>query len=250
MPNPQLQGWFAASVAKADSRSGENEDATAADPKRVRFALADGATEGWQSGVWANYLAQAYIEQPPCPADFTEWLAKLRNGWKPPAPPREVWYTEVKQEQGSFATLLGLELRRSSDSYGLVWKAVAVGDSCLFVVRGESFDVVFPLTSADEFDNQPPLVPSSVEQTCPEPEWLAGRSEPGDLFLLTTDAVARCILQSGSSSASPIVRTARQSVTSGRAGPMVELLGKLRSKLKDDASVIAIQVAAEVGSTT
>src|SRR5207248_5077873 len=131
--------------------------------------LADGASESWQSGVWANYLAHAYIKQPPNPADFSDWLTGNRAAWEPPAPKNEVWYTDVKQEQGSFATLLGLEFRRSSDSQGLVWKAMAIGDSCLFLLRKDTFDVVFPLGSVAEFGNQPPLVPSSPEQECPEP---------------------------------------------------------------------------------
>ena len=184
-------------MPKVGSRAGENEDATAAGSEFV-FAShwSVGATEGWQSGVLANYLAQAYIQQPPSPADFSEWLALARAEWTPPAPSNEVWYTEVKQEQGSYATLLGLEFRRSSDSQGLVWKSVAVGDSCLFLLRRDAFDVVFPFSTVAEFGNQPPLVPSSLDKTCPEPEWLAGRTEPGDLFLLATDAVARFILRS------------------------------------------------------
>src|SRR5436305_1650294 len=107
MPNAHLQGWFAASVPKPGSRAEENEDATAADAKRVRFAIADGATEGWQSRAWANHLASAFIRHPPGPADFPKWLEKIRRNWKPQASGNEAWYASVKQEQGSFATLLG-----------------------------------------------------------------------------------------------------------------------------------------------
>ncbi|HEY3788986.1 MAG TPA: protein phosphatase 2C domain-containing protein [Urbifossiella sp.] len=243
MPIPHLQGWFSASVPKAGNRGAENEDAVAADIKRVRFALADGATEGWQSRTWANHLAQAYIRKPPGPPDFHQWLADLRKSWTPPAPKSEHWYAEAKQEQGSFATILGLEFRRATDSSGLIWKAVAVGDTCLFVVRGNTCEP-FPINSADEFGNQPPLVPSSTDRDCPDPEWLAGWAEPGDLFLLATDAVARFILQSQEPrEASPIVQAAKLGVASGMSKPMVDLLGKLRTQLNDDASVIAVRVA-------
>src|SRR5207248_4465942 len=140
--------------------------------------------------------------------------------------------------------LLGLEFRLGSDPPALVWKAVAVGDSCLFVLRRDKFDVVFPLSSAVEFGNHPPLVPSSPDRDCPEPEWLAGWAEPGDLFLLATDAVARFLLDSaGSLGENPLIVTARAAVASGKPAPMVEFLGGVRKQLNDDASVIAIRVA-------
>ena len=240
MPNPYLQGWVAASVPKAGSIAQENEDATAADSKRVRFALADGATEGWQSGGWAQHLAKSYIAKPPGPANFQEWLASVRKNWTPRASTNEAWYAEVKAEQGSFATLLGLEFRLGSDPPGLVWKAVAVGDSCLFVVRRGKLELAFPVDSAAAFGNQPPLVASGRERTCPEPEWLAGWSEPGDLFLLATDAVAKFLLESGMNR---IAVTAEKAIASGTATPLVELLEELRARLNDDASIIAIRVA-------
>jgi hypothetical protein len=244
MPNAHLQGWFAASVPKAGSRAAENEDATAADLKRVRFAVADGATEGWQSRPWAQHLAGAFVRRPPGPADFPKWLAKVRRDWKPKTPKNEAWYASVKQEQGSFATLLGLEFRRSTDSSGLVWKAVAVGDSCLFILRGDRFEVAFPVSSAAAFGTSPPLVPSSQERECPEPEWLAGWAEPGDLFLLATDAVARLLLDYQMPPRGiPLVAAALQAVTSGSGKPVVQLLGELQTELKDDASMLAVRVA-------
>jgi hypothetical protein len=240
MPNPHLQGWFAVTVPKAGSAAAENEDAVGGDVKRVRFAISDGASEGWQSRGWANHLVQAYLAQPPAPPEFDRWLAAVRKKWQPPEPRSDAWYAEVKQEQGSFATLLGLEFRAATDPPGLVWKAVAVGDSCLFQVRGD----VFPLTSVEQFGNHPPLVPSSTDQPCPEPEWLAGWTEPGDLFVMATDAVARFILSFDKPFAeNPVLRAARDGVASGASTAMVQLLNEMRATLNDDASVLAVRVA-------
>jgi serine/threonine protein phosphatase PrpC len=244
MTTPRLQGWIAASVAKPGSRTAENEDATAADPKRVRFAVADGATEGWQSGGWAAHLASAYIRRPPSPADFDDWLAVARREWTPPATRGAVWYTEVKTEQGSFATLLGLEFRQAQSPPGLAWKAVAVGDSCLLILRKGRFEVTFPISSVTEFGNTPPLVPSSPERKCPAPEWLAGRAEPGDLFLLVTDAVARSILASDTKPGEdPITRAVQSAVTSGKPQPVTKVLHELQGTLNDDATVVAVRVS-------
>ena len=242
MPNPHIQGWIAASLTKAGGRAEENEDAALGDDNRARFAIADGASEAWQSGSWARHLTRAYVERPPGPADMSKWLAVVRKKWKPPAAQQESWYAEVKSEQGSFATLLGLEFRQASDPPGLVWKTAAVGDSCLFVVRKGTFDVTFPLTSVDGFGNRPPLVPSAVDQECPEAEWLAGWSEPGDLFLLATDAVARMLLESGNAK-HPLIQAAEQAVVANVSAPILDVLTPLRSRLNDDATLLAVKVA-------
>ena len=86
-----------------------------------------------------------------------------------------------------------------------------------------------PLGSAAAFGNHPPLVPSSTDRDCPEPEWLAGWSEPGDLFLLATDAVARFLLEGQDPLGKhPLIEAARAAVASGKAAPMVEFLGGVR----------------------
>src|SRR5262245_25591140 len=125
--------WISETLSKSGHRPEENEDAIASAPEKSRFAIADGATEGWESGAWAAHLAHAYIRRPPSPADFPQWLAASRTAWRPRTTSGQAaWYAAEKQEQGSFATLVGLELRPAAgddDSWG--WKAVAVGDSCL-----------------------------------------------------------------------------------------------------------------------
>ena len=47
------------------------------------------------------------------------------------------------------------------DSRPLSWQAVAVGDSCLFVVRGGRLYSSFPLEDTAQFDNSPALVCSN-----------------------------------------------------------------------------------------
>ena len=194
-PHSSRAEWIAATVTKSGNHSDENEDAAAAESNGRRFAVSDGATEGWESGRWAAHLVAAFIARTPTPANFAEWLTETRANWIPADAAESVpWYATVKQEQGSFATLLGLELLHTKWANEWTWKAVAVGDSCLVHVRGGEVKAAFPLTSSGAFGNQPPLVPSASDGECPEPEWLAGRAEPGDLFLLATDAAAARLL--------------------------------------------------------
>ena len=73
------------------------------------------------------------------------------------------------------------------------WRAVALGDSCLVQRRGGEVLNAFPLSSHDEFNSTPPLVPSSGGQREAALARLVereGRAEPGDTFLLMTDALS------------------------------------------------------------
>jgi hypothetical protein len=233
--------WVTATLPKAGLRPEENEDAVAADAAKMRFAVADGASEGWQSRAWASRLAGGFLHHPPTPADFARWLAAARK-WSPPAA-AGTWYAEAKSEQGSFATLLGLELRRPADGAGLAWRAIAVGDSCLLVVRDGRVETAFPVSSADGFGNRTPLIPSSSAAACPWPQWMAGRAAPGDLMLLATDAVARHLLGLGDARAwEPVLAAVTQSLASASSDLVLQLLLGLQPTLNDDASVVAIRI--------
>jgi hypothetical protein len=242
--------WIVATVPKRGNRVEENEDATAAAPDALRFAVADGATEGWESGPWAARLVAAYIDQPPAPDTFTEWLTSAR-AWAPPESPGPVpWYAEEKREQGSFATLLGLELRRSQHLPGWLWRVVAVGDSCALHVRDEKLIGAVPLSAPEQFGNRPKLVPSAA-RACPEPGWFAGRAEDGDLILLATDAAAARLLAlarpPAAGAARPPAAGAALALAAVRCAlkdcnpePLAEWCRTVQDTTNDDVSVLAI----------
>ncbi len=228
--------WVAATVPKRGHRADENEDALAADG--LRFAVADGATEGWESGRWAARLAAAYAAGPPTPADFPAWLAAARD-WAPPAADPEPWYVAEKREEGSFATLLGLELRRSRKTPGWAWRAVAVGDSCLLHTRGGELVLAVPLATPAAFGNRPRLVPSSTDLRCPAPEWIAGRAEPGDVLLLATDAAAARLLSPGELAVG--LAAVRAALATRAAGPLEAWCRTVQDATNDDITVLAVR---------
>jgi hypothetical protein len=153
------------------------------------------------------------------------------------------WFAEDKARAGAFSSLLGLAFvdnRRSeastpraqraiapsveasdtitaesqsqsasdgSDSgASLSWHALAVGDSCLFQVRNCGLLKSFPLDRSEQFGNHPLLVSSNPvknQQVWSELSYEEGGVEPGDIFLLATDALAHWFLREGEKGEQP-----------------------------------------------
>src|SRR5947209_17840999 len=122
-------------------RPDECQDASAADPVRGRFAVADGATESVYAGEWARLLVDAFVGGEAAPF-WPTWLPPVQARWEEAirpaagAPPRPWYMEEALSRGGAFATFLGLALEPNADGPALwKWEAHAVGDSCLFLVR-------------------------------------------------------------------------------------------------------------------
>ena len=171
----------------------------------ARLAVCDGASESAFAQLWAATLAQQFVARPPDLArldyrGLTQWLAPAQQQWYERVPWERVkWHGKAKAERGAFATLLGLQFSvvpgRSS---GLFWQAVAVGDSCLFLIRDDRLALSFPMAGAAEFGNTPPLVGSVVAANSGLPRQLpkvSGQCAPGDIFLLATDALSEWLLR-------------------------------------------------------
>jgi hypothetical protein len=81
-----------------------------------------------------------------------------------------------------------------------------VGDSALFQVRGETLRVAFPVERAADFGSRPALLSSRPERNqrlWEQVQTVAGTAQPGDLFLLATDALAQWILARVEAGAEP-----------------------------------------------
>lgn len=177
-------------------RAEENEDA-AAGPRAlrgaVRAAVADGATESAFAGVWAGALAEAWVRHGRTAGALEAARAGLAEHVAARAPSL-AWYAAAKTEEGAFATLLGLEIRQDGG-----WRAEAVGDACLFLLREGGTLLAWPIADPEAFSNRPALLGSRTG--APEAEEAAGRWERGDRFLLATDALAAHLLRHGPAAA-------------------------------------------------
>src|SRR5262249_33023766 len=74
------------------------------------------------------------------------------------------------------------------------WRALAVGDCCLFRTRRGRLLRAFPLRASADFGNQPPLLGSRPAEAELAPKRARGRWRPGDRFLLMTDALGQWFL--------------------------------------------------------
>jgi hypothetical protein len=192
-------------LARDGNTAEEYEDAVAADEGRGRFAVADGATESSFASDWARSLVDSFVQGPDDPdlVTWETWLPPLQKGWHEEVGRRPLpWYAEAKREQGAFATFLGLVVEQAAGG----WRAIAVGDSCLFQVRRGRLVLAWPVDRAADFGSGPCLVGSRSS-----PEEIAGKKqkqehgnwEAGDRIWLMTDALARWFLGQHEADARP-----------------------------------------------
>lgn len=181
--------WRAFWVAKQGHRQDEYEDAFAACADVGRFALADGASETAFAATWARLLVESFVAQP---GAWSAWLPVARERWQQECACDDLpWYLEQKLAQGAAATLLGISFTGRAR-----WRAAAVGDTCLFHLRGERLQRAFPLRRSDEFGNQPDLLMSLLQPSTRCKRYsVAGTWAAGDVVLLATDALAQALLR-------------------------------------------------------
>jgi hypothetical protein len=159
------------------------------------MAVADGATETSFAALWAKLLVRSYGKYGPPLDPLDSDLTRIRAIWRKCVHRRPLpWYAEAKAEMGAFSSLLGLTISKD-DAAGASsgkWTAHAVGDSCLFHIRGDECLEAFPLEKSEEFSSRPALLSStagSASSHCPSLR-KEGFWQQGDVFYLMTDALA------------------------------------------------------------
>jgi hypothetical protein len=187
-------------LPKEGSSTSECEDAVAENTRARRFAIADGATEGFDSRAWARLLVGRWlrIDPPAISAEDFQPLVRflglgLHERWNGKTLP---WYAEEKAKHGSFAAFLGIQFFIQQNQ--LSWKAIALGDCCLVHQRGSEICAAFPISDSEDFGSNPVLVPSLgwlQEKAFAELKVLEGTAEEGDEFLLLSDAIAAWYLR-------------------------------------------------------
>jgi hypothetical protein len=228
-------------LPKADSSPSDCEDSISIDLQNLRFAIADGATEAFDSRRWARYLTQAWISPSSRELEGYEFIERVRplgerleKKWSGRALP---WYLEEKAAGGAFAAFLGLQL---TPAY--TWSAIALGDVCLIVERGLAVQLSFPLSSADEFSSRPILVASKTDTDTTRQAlrlW-QGICLPGDVLLMMSDAIACWYLGHAASNRSLLDDFHRALDNIGEFATLVERERTARRLRNDDIAVVKL----------
>lgn len=178
-----------------------------ADGRNPRFAVADGATEGFGSARWAHQLVSGFVgpdgpatRRPPMhPEGVHGWFEQAQRRWHTDADSAGASDLQrlKRARVGSLATVLGCEVR-DPDGPRPRWEAVSVGDTVLFHVRGQRLVQHFPALAEADFGVNPDGVstrPERLADTVDRLAWAGGDLEPGDLLYLATDALAQWLVR-------------------------------------------------------
>jgi hypothetical protein len=229
---------------KDGSTWAEYEDAVAWSTRHRRFAVADGASASAFARLWAQLLVCAYVAGQVSAESLEEDLRPVQRRWSASVDHRELpWYAAEQARRGAFAALLGVTFAETG-----TWSALAVGDCCLFQVRGATLQAAWPLSDADAFDNRPFLLgsrPAANAQLRTQGTILTGTGDwkTGDTFLLMSDALAATFLRLSS----PTEPINALSFARDAAGfrDWIKCLRASRAIRNDDVSLIWLSASAD-----
>ncbi|MGO9109374.1 MAG: protein phosphatase 2C domain-containing protein [Thermoguttaceae bacterium] len=239
-------------LAKDPEQPGAYQDACCVDTEHHIAAIADGVSSALFSGPWAAILAEAVVAESPNPCDLEEfgvWLRKQRERWAASIDTSGLaWFQKAKLPRGAFSTLLyarvcEVENAQAGAFGGYRLVAFALGDSCLFQIRGGELVRSFPLETSDQFESDP-IVLGSVDlkrDHLLEFALLDEMCYPGDELILCTDAVAEWAVRCNEHREGPVWSDFWQmSEDDWRSG--VAWLRQQRQMRIDDATMLLLRV--------
>jgi hypothetical protein len=177
----------------------DNCDAVCAANKALRFAVSDGASQSFNSGLWAQLLVNSWAESSGratidslasgCAA---RWLAETRHEVSK-VPNNDLLITKMKN--GSSATFGGVRWVADAGSDGF-WEAIVVGDVLLIVTELDATGqatvrMTVPVETLADFPTSPDQVSTSIPHLARRSTTIHLSHRPGIGFALLTDAVAR-----------------------------------------------------------
>ena len=239
-------------IPKDSEHPEQFQDAYGLDAAEGIAVVADGVSSAIFSRQWANILVDAVLADTPNPAEkdhFAAWLAQRRQEWSEQIDTSGLaWFQKAKLPTGAFSTLLWVRvLPTESDEPGsfgaLRLHGFAIGDSCLFHVRGGETVRVFPVQNSDQFQDNP-IVLGSVDlgrDDFLEFNELDEHCYNDDLLVLCTDAVAEWALRE-SEAGSPPNWDEIWHMNDGQWEDQVAQLRESRQMRFDDTTLLLLRV--------
>ncbi|HDU4641358.1 TPA: hypothetical protein RFT53_002669 [Klebsiella aerogenes] len=142
---------FSGTVPKDPLCPEANEDKYAFSGDGRRLALCDGASESFNSKLWADLLSRKFITDTEVNPDWiTSAMAEYSAAHDFPS---MSWSKQAAFERGSFATLIGIKEFEEHQSVEIL----AVGDSITLLVDGEKLIRAWPFDNPIKFKERPTL---------------------------------------------------------------------------------------------
>ncbi|MCU1793979.1 hypothetical protein [Pectobacterium polaris] len=143
---------FSGTVPKDPEYSEANEDKFAFSKDGRRLALCDGASESFNSKLWADLLAHKFIADPKV---NPEWVASALAEYSAAHDlPSMSWSKQAAFERGSFATLIGVEQFEEHQTVDIL----AIGDSITMLVDCGKLIRSWPFDNPEKFKERPTLL--------------------------------------------------------------------------------------------
>lgn len=243
----RLRTDFFASTPKDPQHPDLNEDAWLANDAGQRWALSDGASESYDSRVWARALVARYVEDPAVDAP---WVEQAAQGYAASVDVSSLsWAKQAAYERGSFGTLLGVELAPNATEV----EVLVIGDSLAVHVRGGQVLASYPFQDASGFADRPLLLSTlpAANAFVRAPDFVTRNSsrtwavEPGDHLYLMTDAVGQWLLQERNQDQAPdSLDTIEQLTDADQFHALVQALRSERRLKLDDSTLVRLVVEA------
>lgn len=143
---------FSGTVPKDPECPEANEDKFAFSEDGRRLALCDGASESFNSKLWADLLARKFNADPKV---NPEWMASALAEYSAAHDfPSMSWSKQAAFERGSFATLIGVEQFEEQQTIDIL----AIGDSITMLVDCGKLIRAWPFDNPEKFKERPILL--------------------------------------------------------------------------------------------
>jgi len=148
-----LTTLFKGTIPKHPEFPEANEDKLRACDSRQMYIISDGASESYNSTLWAEIIVAAWYASPPR-RRFSQWLRRAIAEYELRTNVAAMsWSQEAAFERGSFASLLAINWHSQT-----LLRVTAVGDSEVLIVRDGEIKWAFPYDHADRFRERPNLL--------------------------------------------------------------------------------------------
>ena len=188
---------------KLGETKGDCQDHYAHNEETGRYAIADGATLSFLPKEWAKLLVTCFcypkdIEMSLDDNNWEGWLEPIQQDWLESVSrtvqdsKSYILVDRLSKLESALSTFIGIEFDQDEEK----WKALIIGDSCLFHRSGTEFKC-YPFQKLEDFPYRPNSF-ASFSKDNPigdPPEIISGKVSIGDVFILATDALSKWIFQ-------------------------------------------------------